>query len=59
MIQSRKEKRRIAQMRVTAAWLALDGHTDLATLTKMIEVARRAQTPQAGAATADAEVITN
>jgi hypothetical protein len=40
MAEHRKEKRRIAQKRITAAWLALDAYTDSATLDKMIAAAR-------------------
>jgi hypothetical protein len=40
MAEHQKEKRQIAQKRVTTAWLALDGHTDTATLDKMIAAAR-------------------
>jgi hypothetical protein len=48
MAEHRKEKRRIAQRRVIAAWLALDAHTDAATLSRMIDIAFKGRNGTAG-----------
>jgi hypothetical protein len=37
---TKTDRLKLAHSRATAAWLALDGHTDAATVARMIAVAR-------------------